>query len=279
MRAAPKESAQFQRLPLLAGVDLLKATYVTQRFSRHFHEDYALGCIESGAMRFRYLGAGMVAAAGQVNLVVPGEAHDGHAATEKGWAYRMFYLPPETVLEAARSLAPHAGPPHFRQGVLQDPLLAAQVRAAHLLLADPQASRLAKETRLLALLRSWISRHAEDAPAQRAQADAPQAVARAMDLIRARLTENLGLDELARAAGVSPFHLVRLFTAHLSIPPHAYLLQARLERARELLAQGDQPLAQVAAEAGFADQSHLTRRFKRHFGVTPGMLRKNVQDA
>ena len=271
----PKESARFSRLDMLYGVDLLAATYVTQCFSRHIHEGYALGCIERGAMRFRYQGAELVAPAGHVNLVVPGEAHDGHAANEEGWSYRMFYLKPETLLAAARTISPCAGPPHFRQGVLNDPWLAHRVLAAHRLLNDPAAPLLAKETRLLALLRAWISRHADEPGTVREARPEHRAVALAKACIAARFQEDLCLDQVAAAAGCSPFHLVRAFTAQTGIPPHAFLLQIRLDKARELLARPLR-LADIATETGFADQSHLTRLFKRRFGVTPGHFRKNV---
>jgi transcriptional regulator GlxA family with amidase domain len=75
--------------------------------------------------------------------------------------------------------------------------------------------------------------------------------------------------ELARAAGLSPAHLTRLFTRTVGAPPRHFLLWLRVRRARELLDQG-LPLAQCATEAGFADQSHLHRAFVRIMGLTPG---------
>src|SRR5436309_3146946 len=77
------------------------------------------------------------------------------------------------------------------------------------------------------------------------------------------------LDELAAAAGMSPFALLRAFRAETGLPPHAYLNQLRVRLARQLLDAGLPP-AQVAADAGFADQPHLTRHFKRAVGVPPG---------
>jgi AraC-like DNA-binding protein len=104
-------------------------------------------------------------------------------------------------------------------------------------------------------------------------------------LAREYLEDNLGrsvpLEELARLANLSPFHLARVFRDEVGMPPHAYQTQARLGCARSLLLRGWPP-ARVAQETGFADQSHLTRRFKRLVGVTPGRYAegsKNVQYA
>ena len=105
-----------------------------------------------------------------------------------------------------------------------------------------------------------------------------------MRVAREYLEENLGrsvtLEELAHRANLGPFHLARVFRDEVGMPPHAYQMQARLGRARSLLLQG-WPVARVARETGFADQSHLTRRFKRLVGVPPSRYghqnSKNVQ--
>lgn len=272
------ESVELYRLPLLGGMDLLTATYVTQAFSRHTHDGYAVGVIERGALRFRYRGETVCAASGSINLVVPGEAHDGRAACAQGWAYRMFYLRPEALLSAAREMATRPGLPHFRPGVLRDPGLAGLVQRAHAAAAAPGTPALAKETLTRRMLAAWVERHADGAWNWPRIGGERKAVRRVRELVRERLREDISLAELAQAAGLSPYHLVRVFERETGLPPHAYLVQARVEAARGLLA-GPLPLAQVAAETGFADQSHLTRAFKRRHGLTPGRYRKIVQDS
>lgn len=264
-------------LPQLGGVELLRARYVTQTFSRHFHEGYALGCIEAGAMGFRYLGQNVVAARGQVNLVVPGEAHDGHGAAPEGWAYRMFYLKPEVLAEAAGEILSRPTLPDFRMGVIDDPALAARVRYTHRLLERPQTPLMEKETCLMALLAEWIGRWAEERGGSSRHGREHRAVARAREVIREEYSADLSLAALALAAGLSPWHLVRVFERATGVTPHAYLTQVRVERARQQLAGPDR-IADIACECGFADQAHLTRLFKRQTGMTPGNFRKNLQN-
>lgn len=86
------------------------------------------------------------------------------------------------------------------------------------------------------------------------------------------------LAELAGVACLSPYHFIRVFARHTGLTPHAWLMQLRARKARELLRQGA-PIAQAAASAGFADQSHLNRTFKRLLGYTPGQFRNSVQGA
>jgi AraC-like DNA-binding protein len=274
----PKETALVSALPLWGGVELLRARFTTQRFSRHFHEGFAVGRIGDGAMRFRYRGETVVAARGQVNLVVPGEPHDGHGAGEGGWAYRMFYLPPDALMAAARELSPRPAMPHFRAGVLDDPALAACITRTHLCLERPETPLMEKETRLLGLLTAWIRRHADDRRGGIRAGREHRAVGRARAVIEDRFAEDLPLSDLAREAGLSPFHLARVFEKQLGITPHAYLTQVRVERARCRLA-GEGRVADIAMDCGFADQAHLTRLFKRQTGVTPARYRKMLQNS
>ena len=89
-RKRKRESVKYWRIPQVNGVDLLNASYVTQTFSKHTHEGYAVGVVESGALGFAYRGETLVAGPGTVNLVIPGEPHTGFSAAEEGWTYRMF---------------------------------------------------------------------------------------------------------------------------------------------------------------------------------------------
>lgn len=271
----PAPSATACRLPQDLDVLALRASYRTHRFSRHAHEGYALGVIEAGALAFRYRGSRLVAPAGAVNLAQPGVPHDGEAAGAEGWRYRMLYLPPAVL---ALVLPEGAPLPHFRPGVLHDPALAACLTRTHGLLLDGAASLLARQTCLLDLLAQWIGRHADRRPAPPALGREPRAVRLVLDLLACRFAENLSLDDLAQAAGLSPWHLARAVTRHTGLPPHAHQREFRLRAARASLAGPDR-LADIAAATGFSDQSHLTRAFAARFGLTPGAYRKIVQNA
>jgi AraC-like DNA-binding protein len=92
-------------------------------------------------------------------------------------------------------------------------------------------------------------------------------------LVRTRLDEDQPtLESLAAELGTHPSHLVRVFRREYGLPPHKYVVGRRLDHARRLLLDG-RPIADVAAEAGFHDQSHLTRHFRALLGTTPGAFR------
>mgnify|MGYP001572356810 FL=1 len=87
---------------------------------------------------------------------------------------------------------------------------------------------------------------------------------------------DLTLTALASSAGYSKAQFVRLFRRATGTSPHRYVLQRRLERARQLIESSSMPLAAVAHEAGFASQSHLSSTFVRAYGCTPGDARRNA---
>jgi AraC family transcriptional regulator len=100
----------------------------------------------------------------------------------------------------------------------------------------------------------------------------PEARARVLELIDARLDRGVSIEELAREAELSPSYFMRAFKEAIGRPPHQHILSLRLERARRLLEQPGASLSDIALQTGFADQAHFTRLFKRQFGVTPGTI-------
>ena len=100
------------------------------------------------------------------------------------------------------------------------------------------------------------------------------ALKRATDYVGDNLAGNLTLAEIARAANISPYHFSRLFKESIGLSPHQYVIRERVERSKELLVNTNLPLHEVAAVAGFADQSHMGRHLKRLVGVSPTRLRR-----
>lgn len=105
----------------------------------------------------------------------------------------------------------------------------------------------------------------------------PPKLKRVIDFIEANLQESIGLDDLARAAGLSANHFLRVFKLATGETPYHFLRARRLERARQLLADNAMPLAELALECGFANQAHFTAAFSREVGISPGRYRRAVR--
>ena len=279
------EVARYWRHAGVPGVDLLRARYVTHRYTRHAHETFTFALIEAGIEEFSYGGSLLRAGAGGVALLNPDMVHTGHAGHPGGWAYRVLYPEPGLVGGVAADLGWRLGTPSFPETVVYDARSARMLRAAHI--AAEHGDRLASSSLLRAALAGLLRAHArpgDRAGTARRPYRSPAAVRAVRGLLADRLADPPSLDDLARELGMSPFALVRSFRAETGLPPHAYVNHLRVRLARELLDSGVAP-ADVAAKAGFADQAHLTRHFKRVVGVPPRSYQryreggKNVQDS
>jgi AraC family transcriptional regulator len=143
-------------------------------------------------------------------------------------------------------------------------------RLAGELRAPDDAAPLAAEGLVLQLLAAV----ARESSADRSRARAPAWLNAAEELLRARSGVCVRLGELAEELGVHPAHLAREFRARHGVSVGEYGRRVRLARAASEIASGDRPLAEIAAGAGFADQSHFTRLFRRHVGTTPARYRE-----
>lgn len=255
-----------------AGIELIEAVHPRPHFGRHAHATYAVGLVSWGANRFRYRGEFHTAPVGALCTVTPGEPHAVEPAGDLGFAYRCLYPSAELLSATAESVAGR------RVGrTLALPPVIEDVRTARLVSAifDAEAcgaARLSRETCLLALLARLVTRHGLEPVAPRTPSLSAAGIARARDYLVAHLSENVALGTLASVAGLDPFALLRAFSRAYGLPPHAWLIQERVRHAQALLRTGLAP-AEVAAEVGFSDQSHLTRHFKRILGFTPGSYR------
>ncbi|MCG6574232.1 AraC family transcriptional regulator [Pseudomonas sp. AF32] len=272
--ASKIENTRFWQASSLGGVELLHAQYYQQRFTPHVHDSFVISVIESGAQRFRHRGSEHVAPIGSVVLINPDELHTGATAHNEGWRYRGFY---PTLTQLAEVLAElelrFNGSPRFVSSVVTDSQVARAFSNVHSF-AEHEASALLQQTAWREAALMLFQRHAGIGPVA-APGKEPVAVRRAREILLERLAFPPSLEELASSVGLSPFHFARVFRKATGLPPHSWVTQKRLACAQMLLKQGITP-SRVAAELGFADQSHLTRQFKQAFGIGPGAYRSAV---
>jgi len=272
MKKLSCESANYMRADDLGGLELLRAQYHTQCFSRHVHEGYTIGVIEQGAQRFFREGSNHFAPRDSIILVNADQVHDGHSATDGGWSYQAMYPVPELFTAVTDELkGPAMGLPYFPEPVVYDPLMADEVRQLFRLLHGSQ-NQLARETYLMELLATLIQRHSKSPTELNPLNHEPQAISRTREYLDAHFADSISIHTLAKMVNLNPYYLTRLFKQCVGLPPHAYQVQRRLQAAKRLI-QSHISLADVAAQCGFTDQSHLSRHFKKAIGVTPGLYK------
>ncbi|EHK0751054.1 AraC family transcriptional regulator [Vibrio parahaemolyticus] len=269
MKEKNKEIATFKIAQELGGLELLDAKYEKQNFSRHSHEGYTIGVIEKGAQQFFRTGGNHIAPQDSIILVNADEVHNGHSATEGGWEYKAMYPVPEQFQTLGQELgSPNIALPYFPQPVVYDPELASQLRLVFETL-EKSDNRLLRETLVYGTLIKLASKHSTHRVPLKESTKAQRQLQLVKEFLEDFPQTDVSLEELAKLAGLSPFHLLREFQKQFGFPPHAYQIQQRLRMAKKLLKQG-QRISHVAQECGFHDQSHLHRHFKKAMGVTPG---------
>ncbi|MER9870433.1 AraC family transcriptional regulator [Mesorhizobium sp. M0136] len=248
--------------PRAAGMERIEARFHGNAFDLHRHDTYAIGVTLYGVQRFSYRGQMHQSLPGQIIILHPDELHDGGAGTEDGLRYRMLYLEPSLMLDCLGG----GSLPFVRNAVVTDRDLRATLLSA-LGPLDQQLDDLFVVDFMTQLMQS-LARHAGQ-PAK----PVAKTAWRAANLARGYLEENVARivrsDELEAITGLDRYALSRHFRATFSTSPHRFLLMRRLQRARRMI-EADEPLAQIAIAAGFSDQSHFNRHFKKAFGVTPG---------
>ena len=250
----------------LGAIELFTFERHRHAFPRHVHDVLTLGVFGPGNGTIRVRGGAQRAATGMLLAIAPNEVHSAEPFRGSGWTYRSMCPSPALLAHALDGL-PSAF--SFGQPVIEDATLASEVGAAHASLSAGPAT-LETEVRVVELIRRAVGRHAS-VRSREAGTSPPgrDIAARAAHLMEQGLARPLHLADIATECGVSPFQLIRAFHTTFGVPPHAWLMQVRLRRARAMLVRGES-IARAAFACGFVDQSHLTRVFKRYYGMTPG---------
>ena len=266
------ERTKFWYADDLGGVEMLHARYRKYSFGRHTHEGFAVGVIRHGVEGFFCRGKQHCAIENQIIVFNPDEVHTGEAVDSTGWEFRIFYFDAELLRTAASDVSrKQLDLPAFRESVIDDPKLSLQLCQLHAVL-EIEISTLTRQELFLTTFGEFVKQYADVRLAEPRRGLERCTVRKVRDFLEANLSRNVALDNLAELSGLSPYHLVRVFRQEVGLSPHAYFEQARIHRARRLLKEA-MPIADVALELGFTDQSHLHRHFKKLTGVTPGAYR------
>lgn len=228
--------------------------------------------VTAGAKLFRHEGQSVVVREGQIAVANPGELHGCEPHEGKPWAHKTWYVAPALAQTLRKD-----GCPDTR---LQSPIIRAANAAGKLNSAHDQARSntdlLDAETTALEALETLFAKFGNAQKDGRAlQTPEPLSEARKgayENAMSASLGGNIGLSDLAVEANVSRNQVIRDFRNGFGTTPAAYLRHLRLQRSQELIIAGRE-FADIAAELGFADQSHFIRRFRKAYGITPNQYR------
>lgn len=256
-------SARSWHVSELPGLECFQASALTHEYGRHSHPDWAIGVFEDGIGGTLYRGAREYVQPGEIVVINAEEVHTGYPADGRPLTYRMFYAG-RSFFDEILAIGPAF--PRFGTMRITDPDGALRLRQVHRGLCGEVG--LSEETALIEAIRGLVSVYS-DVTVPSPRGVEPAAVRNIKEFLRTNFGRNVRIAELAALTGLDRAYLIRSFRQAVGMPPHEWLLQVRIEEAKRLLASG-QAIADVALNVGFADQSHLTRRFKSVTGLSPG---------
>lgn len=237
-------------------------------YTRHWHETFSVGIITGGRSSYVNGAHNEVVEQGTLVVMNPGDVHVCNPVDRAAWSYLMFYLDAAWVgrIQAElRGTAETAFRPYARAALPAPHLADAGIRL-FALLTDADSDRFTREvciTDFVGLL------DCELAPLTAAHTDAGAKIELAARHIDAHFAQALRLEDLCATADLSASYLIRAFKKRYGVAPHEYQTNRRIQFGKARLREGI-PIAQVALEAGFADQAHFQRIFKRLTAATPG---------
>ncbi|MYU35941.1 helix-turn-helix domain-containing protein [Streptomyces sp. SID8358] len=268
---AVKEWARHWQYAELPDLDLLRARYVRHTFPRHSHEGYVLGSVTQGIEDVGLPDGTVHAGPGSVVMINPEVPHTARAGVPDGWVYATLYPSARVVNDIAADLTSLRGTVGFARTSVVDPQAARLIAEVHR--AAEEGNALAADSVLRVLVACLLDSHGTVLPSRAPRAAGSRDAARARAALEERMERPPTLEALASELGTSPFALLRAFRKQYGMPPHTWLTDARVRRARRMLDEGTAP-AEAATAVGFTDQPHLNRHFTRIVGVPPGAYRR-----
>lgn len=253
----------------LKQLELQRGFSVNRPVPKHWHEEYQFCLVEAGNGDLTYRGRDFPTPPASLFIVHPGEVHSNRAFDSLGCSFRTIFLETELMTKILSEINGKAkGLPFFPSTMIFDKTTIEQFIKLHQSL-EIASSTLERETHLQNFLARIITLYAETRFSLADYKHEQKATRQAADYLIANYAENVSLEKLAKLVNLSPFHFNRIFSNQFGMPPHAFQVQIRISESKKFLREG-MNISQTALQTGFADQSHLTRHFKKIIGITPG---------
>ncbi|WP_415899667.1 AraC family ligand binding domain-containing protein [Neptuniibacter sp. QD48_11] len=268
---------QYSKSEHLEQVTVLNAAISDFSYGRHAHEEYSFGVTLSGRQDFFSSGQFHRSHPGNIIVFNPDEVHDGHSGVDDKLQYRMLYVHPDQLAPAFQAAGIKSQGFRVADTLLDDPQLCQHILHLVQLIENRSEDKLRQECELYQMATRIAQLYGECQADQKARR-VDSLLLRARDFINHNLQTDVSLEELSQQANLSKYHFLRMFRQQFGLTPHQYILNCRINRAREDLEKG-KALDDVVFDYGFSDLSHFNRRFKPIFGMTPKQYQKHFLNA
>ena len=271
------DSVSFTQSSLLPWIELRTANQSSACYQAHSHDEFSFGIIDSGIADYHNRDEHYRISQGDLVTINPFDVHSCNPETSTSshgaWSYRMLFVDTIKMGEVQQDVLHNRTSSYTR--FARDLERSESLQRRFNLLFDAlaqNASRLQAEVLLFEFVAECFIEQGEQINCSTQSAhhssQAQPCLAHVRDKLLDQVSHNHHLQSLADTVGISRYQLVRAFKNQFGLPPHAYLMDEKIKRAKQMLKSG-QPISDVALQLGFSDQAHFQRQFKRKLAVTP----------
>ena len=240
-----------------------------EKFTKHFHDTYSIGLTNGGLFKSIVSNQSCLAYENSTRVINPGEVHYGDS---QSWNFRSFYPKVELLVEIYEQMFAERKIPFFKEHIIEDKklfsLLYIFFRSAYI-----NSEKMVIETNMINVLSYLIQNYTDHTRKNVAMFNDKEIIKNSIEYINDSLEYNLSLDQLSQNSSLSKYHFLRVFKKNVGLTPHHYILTQRIYKAKELVLNGSS-LSEAGLMAGFNDQSHFIRNFKKIYGYSPKELLK-----
>ncbi len=235
-------------------------------FSKHFHDTYTIGLTHDGLFKSIHTNHMALAYKYSTRVINPGEVHCGDS---RAWKYTNFYPSVELLSQVYEQMYGLYAMPLFQKHIIEDEVLyGALVSFFHAVYA--KEDELLIETKLIEVL-SYMIQHYATTSKEHVTCKNHRAISLVKEYIHHHLECDISLEQLSHESALSKYHFLRLFAETMGVTPHQYIIAQRIQKAKQFVLEGE-PLSLAGIRAGFSDQSHFIRSFRKIYGYSPKTL-------
>ncbi|GGX13923.1 AraC family transcriptional regulator [Aquimarina muelleri] len=258
----------------LDNLELFKGSFTSHKFKPHFHESYTIIFMDYGVGDYSNDSSNFILSTGSILIFNPYEVHTGKPVNNSPWNFLTMYIPIEIMKKAMDTLNLPIELPVFKENIINNKNLFKKGKAVFPDLIYKQHHP-KSESLLLDFLKELIVRYAYTEIHNEPISEKFTAAKQIKEYIHTHYLEEVSTNDLSNLTGISEYGLIKSFKQHYQLPPHQYLVNLRIEKAKKLLAER-LSATEVAYQSGFFDQSHFTRHFKKIIGMTPKQFANKI---
>jgi len=251
----------------LGNLGLYRGLFTAQNFKPHFHECYTIIFVDKGVGDYSTNRSNFIISENTVLVLNPYEVHTGKSIDNKPWSFVTLYVPVDIMQKADINNDNASLTPFFKENKIKDEKLFQMGLEVFPHLVEPLNFK-ASEKMLMNFLQNLLHKYSYDSVEENSLSERFLIAQKTRNYIHESYNDEVSLHILSEEMSLNKYTLIKIFKEYYDLPPHQYLVNLKIEKAKKLLLE-HKSCTEVAYLSGFFDQSHFIRHFKRIVGVTP----------